>query len=64
MLFRSDIDWDHVDNISGHDIKTRPIVVDDAAWILDGNHRYTAARKRGMSHIPAFVPKVDAQINS
>ena len=59
-----DLDWDHIDNISGHDIKTRPIVVDDSGWILDGNHRFTAARARGMTHIPAYVPKVDPQINS
>ena len=59
-----DLDWDHIDNISGHDIKTRPIVVDDSGWILDGNHRFTAARARGMTHIPAYVPKVEPQINS
>lgn len=58
-----DLDWDHIDNISGHDIKTRPIVVDDSGWILDGNHRFTAARARGMTHIPAYIPIVDPQIN-
>jgi 5'(3')-deoxyribonucleotidase len=51
-----DLDWDHIDNISGHDIKNRPIVVDDNGWVLDGNHRVTAARARGMSSIPAYLP--------
>jgi len=51
-----DIDWDHVSEISLHDIKRRPIVVDDSGWVLDGNHRATAARARGLETVPALVP--------
>jgi 5'(3')-deoxyribonucleotidase len=51
-----DIDWDHVKDIHMQDIKTRPIVVDEDGWVLDGNHRAVAARARGLSTIPALVP--------
>jgi 5'(3')-deoxyribonucleotidase len=51
-----DIDWDHVEQIAPHDIKNRPIVIDPDGWVLDGNHRVTAARARGIDVIPALVP--------
>lgn len=51
-----DIDWDHVSEIPLSDIKRRPIVADADGWILDGNHRATAARARGLDTIPALVP--------
>lgn len=51
-----DIDWDHVAEISLHDIKHRPVVADSNGWVLDGNHRVTAARARGLDTIPAIVP--------
>lgn len=51
-----DIDWDHVNEITPHDIKKRPIVADENGWVLDGNHRVTAARARGIDTIPALVP--------
>jgi hypothetical protein len=51
-----DIDWDHVENIAPQDIKNRPIVADADGWVLDGNHRVTAARARGIETIPALVP--------
>lgn len=51
-----DIDWDHVENIHMRDIKDRPIVVDSNGWVLDGNHRATAARARGLDTIPALIP--------
>ena len=51
-----DIDWDHVQNISAHDIKNRPPVADENGWVLDGNHRVTAARARGIETIPVIVP--------
>lgn len=51
-----DINWDHVQDISMYDIKNRPIVVDADGWVLDGNHRATAARARGLETIPALVP--------
>ena len=51
-----DIDWDHVAEISLHDIKHRPVVADSNGWVLDGNHRVTAARARGLETIPALVP--------
>lgn len=51
-----DIDWDHVEDISMSDIKNRPVVADENGWVLDGNHRVTAARARGLDTIPALVP--------
>ena len=51
-----DIDWDHVENIAPQDIKNRPVVADADGWVLDGNHRVTAARARGIDTIPALVP--------
>lgn len=51
-----DIDWDHVEQIAPQDIKRRPVVVDDNGWVLDGNHRVTAARAQGIDVIPALVP--------
>jgi 5'(3')-deoxyribonucleotidase len=51
-----DIDWDHVENIHPQDIKRRPVVADENGWVLDGNHRVTAARARGIETIPALVP--------
>lgn len=51
-----DIDWDHVEQIAPQDIKNRPIVIDPEGWVLDGNHRVTAARARGIDVIPALVP--------
>ena len=51
-----DIDWDHVEDISINDIKNRPIVADSDGWILDGNHRLTAARARNLPTIPALIP--------
>lgn len=51
-----DIDWEHVTHIQPKDIKNRPVVVDAEGWVLDGNHRVTAARARGIDTIPALVP--------
>lgn len=51
-----DIDWDHVDEIHLQDIKNKPIVADADGWVLDGNHRATAARAKGLTTIPALVP--------
>ena len=51
-----DIDWDHVEEIHVQDIKNRPVVVDSNGWVLDGNHRVTAARAKGLDIIPALVP--------
>jgi hypothetical protein len=53
-----DLDWDHIDDITSHDIERKPVVVDDEGWVLDGNHRVTAARKRGLTSIKALVPYV------
>ena len=47
---------DYYDAISNHDIKNRPVVADENGWVLDGNHRVTAARARGLETIPALVP--------
>ena len=53
-----DINWDYVENIHPHDIKNRPVVADANGWVLDGNHRVTAARARGIDVIPALVPYI------
>lgn len=54
-----DLDWDHIADITRHDIMKKPIVADDQGWVLDGNHRVTAARAAGIKHIPAFVPYLE-----
>jgi 5'(3')-deoxyribonucleotidase len=51
-----DLDWDHIDDITTRDILRRPIVADAGGWVLDGNHRVTAARARGLDSIRALVP--------
>jgi len=51
-----DINWDHVEDIPMQDITRRPIVADENGWVLDGNHRATAARARGLETVPALVP--------
>lgn len=56
-----DLDWDHIDMIGARDINTKPIVIDDRGWILDGNHRATAARAKGMKTIPAYGPVINQQ---
>jgi hypothetical protein len=37
-------------------LKTMPIVVDSQGWIIDGNHRATAAVEAGLKSVPAYVP--------
>jgi 5'(3')-deoxyribonucleotidase len=51
-----DLDWDHISNITKQDLKQKPVVVDDKGWVLDGNHRVTAARAAGIKRIPTLVP--------
>ena len=51
-----DLDWDHIKNITVKDIMTKPAVVDADGWVLDGNHRVTAARLHGLDSIPLIVP--------
>jgi 5'(3')-deoxyribonucleotidase len=51
-----DIDWDHVGEISMHDVLSKPIVVDDHSWVLDGNHRVAAAKAANLDSIPALIP--------
>jgi 5'-nucleotidase len=51
-----DLDWDHIKDITRGDIKNKPVVVDDKGWVLDGNHRVTAARAANIKRIPALVP--------
>jgi 5'(3')-deoxyribonucleotidase len=51
-----DLDWDHIKDITRYDIARRPIVADPDGWVLDGNHRVTAARAAGIESIPALVP--------
>ena len=43
----------------------RPIDVyqiDQTYFVLDGNHRVSVARQRGMTHIPAYVTKIESTI--
>jgi hypothetical protein len=54
-----DLDWDHITKIKKTDIEKKPIVADENGWVLDGNHRVTAARAAGFDVIPALVPYTD-----
>ena len=51
-----DLDWEHIDNITKENILRKPIVADENGWVLDGNHRVTAARMRGLRSIRGLVP--------
>jgi 5'(3')-deoxyribonucleotidase len=51
-----DLDWDHIAQITKQDLKTKPVVIDDKGWVLDGNHRVTAARAANIKRIPALIP--------
>lgn len=51
-----DLDWDHIENITPEDILRKPIVADENGWVLDGNHRVTAARAKGLKGIRALIP--------
>ena len=45
----------------GMDQVIRPIElyqIDQTYFVLDGNHRVSVARQRGMTHIPAYVTKI------
>jgi len=54
------IDWDHVaKNVDRYALEKKPIVADADGWVLDGNHRVTAARAAGLDSIPALVPYQD-----
>ena len=53
-----DLDWEHIENIDKADILKKPVVADEDGWLLDGNHRYTAARMKGMDYIRALVPYI------
>lgn len=51
-----DIDMDQVRTIDRPYIERYPIVVDTEGFVIDGNHRATAARLGGLFDIPAYVP--------
>lgn len=53
-----DLDWDHISKITREDLYKKPIVADAEGWVLDGNHRVTAARAAGLEKIPAIVPYI------
>jgi len=49
----------------GMDQVIRPIRVyqiDQTYFVLDGNHRVSVARQRGMTHIPAYVTKIESTV--
>ena len=59
MLFRSWVDYDTVNELVPRIsavLKSKPIVVDSQGWIIDGNHRATAAAEAGLKSVPAYVP--------
>lgn len=51
-----DLDWEHIEKITAADILRKPIVCDSNGWVLDGNHRVTAARAKGLKGIRALIP--------
>jgi hypothetical protein len=51
-----DINWDHIDDVSSHNVNRKPIVIDADGWVLDGNHRAMAAQARGLDQILALMP--------
>jgi len=55
--------WQRVKKVMDQAI--RPIDVyqiDQAYFVLDGNHRVSVARQRGMTHIPAYVTKIESSV--
>ena len=60
------VNWVDYDTVSelipriGAILKSKPIVVDSQGWIIDGNHRATAAAEAGLTSVPAYVP---AEVN-
>ena len=53
------VDYDTVRDLMpkiGSVLKSSPIVVDPAGWIIDGNHRAMAAVEAGLTSVPALVP--------
>lgn len=53
------VDYDVVDELMpkiASVLKSKPIVVDSQGWIIDGNHRATAAAEAGLKSVPAYVP--------
>ena len=55
--------WQQVQK--GMDQAIRPIDVyqiDQTYFVLDGNHRVSVARQRGMTHIPAYVTKIESTL--
>jgi 5' nucleotidase, deoxy (Pyrimidine), cytosolic type C protein (NT5C) len=55
-----DVNWDHINSFSLHNVNKKPIIIDDNGWILDGNHRAMAARAHGVEFILALHPVVPA----
>ena len=51
-----DLDWEHIGTITPEDILRKPIVADENGWVLDGNHRVTASRAKGIKKIRALIP--------
>ncbi len=55
--------WQRVKKVMDQAI--RPIKVyqiDQAYFVLDGNHRVSVARQRGMTYIPAYVTKIGSSV--
>jgi nucleotide-binding universal stress UspA family protein/Icc-related predicted phosphoesterase len=63
---RDAVDQDRWQRVKrGMDQAIRPIDVyqiDQAYFVLDGNHRVSVARQRGMTQIPAYVTKIESSL--
>jgi hypothetical protein len=56
------VDYDKVAELRpriGSVLRSMPIVVDAEGWIIDGNHRATAAAEAGLTSVPAYVPATE-----
>lgn len=59
------VDYDKVAELVpriGSVLRSMPIVVDAEGWIIDGNHRATAAAEAGLTSVPAYVPVKSSDI--
>ncbi len=55
--------WQRVKKVMDQAIRPIDVYqVDQAYFVLDGNHRVSVARQRGMTHIPAYVTKIESSV--
>ncbi len=67
FLPRSGVDpqrWQRVDQVVGQQIPPIDVYqIDEVYFVLDGNHRVSIARQRGMTHIPAFITRIESAVS-